>query len=294
MRIFRTISLFVLMIAASVATAAPDGWSALLEPAQLNTILSQSDDVRVIQVTGDYAAGHIPGSVHAPYADFRGPQDNAGQLPPIEALTAIVQRLGISADTPVMIVHQGNSAVDMGAATRVYWTLKSLGVQDLAVLNGGFAAWQSAGLPVSTDASSVAASDFEPAWSDRWTVHTAEVEQLVANGSARLIDGRPAAFFDGAQSAAARAGTIKGADNLSFASFFNETAMKPASDLSSVLAAASVSADEPTVAFCNTGHMGSISWFVMSELSGIDDVKLYAESVVAWAQSPDRPMDNEL
>ncbi|MDO8910018.1 MAG: rhodanese-like domain-containing protein [Pseudohongiella sp.] len=294
MRIIKAVGMFLLLIVAGAAGAAPAGWAPLLEPAELERLLSQSNGIRVIQVTGDYAAGHIPGSLHAPYAEFRGPQDNAGQLPPAEALTALVQRLGISADTPVAIVHQGNAAVDMGASTRVYWTLKSLGVQDLAVLNGGFAAWQSAGLAVSTEASTVASSSFVPTWSEQWTVHTAEVEQLVADGSARLIDGRPAPFFEGTQSTAARAGTIKGAENLSFASFFDNTTMKSANNLSSVLDAASVNGqDDLTVAFCNTGQMGSINWFVMSELAGMDNVKLYAESIVEWAQSPDRPMDNQ-
>lgn len=294
MRNFKIVSLVLLLIVSPSVSAAPEGWSALLEPAQLNTLLAQSSDIRVIQVTGDYAAGHIPGSVHAPYADFRGPQENAGQLPPMNELTSVIQQLGIAADTPVAIVHQGNSAVDMGASTRVYWTLKSLGVQDLAILNGGFAAWQAADLPVSTEVTTAAPSDFTPVWSEQWTVHTADMEQLVANGSARLIDGRPAAFFEGTQSSAARAGTIKGAENLSFASFFDDTSMKPASALSSALASASDAGQKPVVTFCNTGHMGSINWFVMSELAGMDDVKLYAESVTEWAQSADRPMDNEI
>ncbi|MDP3518254.1 MAG: rhodanese-like domain-containing protein [Pseudohongiella sp.] len=293
MRMIKAVSLLFLLACTGQLFAAPEGWSPLLEPTELNTILSRSDEVRVITVTGDYAAGHIPGSVHAPYSGFRGPQTNAGQLPAMDSLTAVVQQLGISADTPVAIVHQGNSDVDMGASTRVYWTLKSLGVQDLAILNGGFAAWQAAGLPVSTDATAVAASDFVPVWSEQYTVHTAEVEQLVANNTARLIDGRPASFFEGSQATAARAGTIKGADNLSFASFFNQTSMKPSGELSSILQAASVSDEQLTVAFCNTGQMASINWFVMSELQGMDNVKLYAESIVEWAQSPDRPMDNE-
>ncbi len=293
MKMFKMFSFLLLFSYTGLLVAAPDGWAPLLEPAELNQILSGPDEVRVITVTGDYATGHIPGALNAPYAGFRGPQTNAGQVPSIEALTAVVQQLGITPDTPVAIVHQGNSDADMGASTRVYWTLKSLGIKDLAVLNGGFAAWQAAGLAVSTDTTSVAASDFVPVWSEAYTVHTAEMEQLVANDAARLIDGRPAAFFEGSQATAARAGTIKGAENLSFASFFDQTSMKSASDLSDVLSAASASDDELTVAFCNTGHMGSINWFVMSEVAGMENVKLYAESVVEWAQSPDRPMDNE-
>ena len=131
-----------------IASAAPQGWAPLLEPAQLKSLLDAEQNIRVIQVTGDYASGHIEGSLNAPYARFRGPQSNPGELPPMTQLTEVVQSLGITANTPVVVVHQGTNAVDMGASTRVYWTLKSLGVEDLAILNGGLSAWQAAGLPI--------------------------------------------------------------------------------------------------------------------------------------------------
>lgn len=285
---------FLIVVAALIlsvfAQAAPQGWSPLLEPADLNRLLAADDSIRVIQVTGDYAAGHVPGALNAPYARFRGPQNNPGELPPLSQLTEVVQSLGIDANTPVAIVHQGSNAVDMGASTRVYWTLKSLGVQDLAILNGGLAAWQAAGLPVSTEVVSVAASSFQPQWSDQWTVHTAEMETLVANGSAKLIDGRPAAFFTGQQPTAGRAGTLPGAQNVSFDTLFSGTTMNSGSQLQSALSSASASDQDLTVTFCNTGHMGSINWFAMSELAGMQNVKLYPESMTEWAASPDRPM----
>ena len=131
-----------LVMAGSVGTAvaAPEGWQPLLEPAALDAILEQDGDVRVVRLTGEYDAGHIPGAVSIPYGQFRGPGANPGQLPDLDQLTGLLQEAGIGAGTPVVLVHAGQSAPDMGAATRVYWTLKSLGVQDLAVLNGGFQA----------------------------------------------------------------------------------------------------------------------------------------------------------
>ena len=110
------------------AFAAPPGWAVLLEPLQLAAILDTTADVRIIQVTGDYAAGHIPDAVSAPYAQFRGPRENPGALASLEVMTSTVQNLGINADTPVVVVHSGKNSADFGAAARVYWTLKSLGV----------------------------------------------------------------------------------------------------------------------------------------------------------------------
>lgn len=274
------------------ATSAPQGWAPLLEPAQLKSILDSNPEVRVIHVTGDYAAGHIPGAVAAPYPQFRGPQENPGAVLDISALTAVVQRLGIQENSAVAIIHQGSNPSDFGAAARVYWTLKSLGLQDLTLLNGGFNAWAAANLPVSTEVTTVAASTFAPRWHDDWRVTTAEVEALVEDGSARLIDARPPTFFEGLQASTGRPGTIQGAGNLNFENWFEGSRLKPQTQVSSILASYEQGAAPITVSFCNTGHQAAVNWFVMSELQSVPNTRLYAESMTEWSME-DRPMDNE-
>ncbi|MBC54272.1 MAG: sulfurtransferase [Gammaproteobacteria bacterium] len=289
----RPLLLLLLILFPVAGIAAPQGWAPLLEPAQLSELLAREPAIRVVHLTGSYEDGHIPGAVSAPYAQFRGPQENAGQLPALPELTRIVQNLGIAADTPVVLVHGGSGAVDMGASTRVYWTMKSLGVDTLAILNGGFAAWQAAALPVSTEAVSVSASEFQPAWNDAYRVTTAQMEDIVESGVAQIIDARPEAYFIGEQSSAARAGTLPGASNLSFAEMFDGNRMKSGSELTAMLDNVMSADADLTVTFCNTGHLGSIDWFAISELGGYDNTRLYAESITEWAMDPDRPMVNE-
>lgn len=289
----RLACLFVLMLVSSIALATPVGWSPLLEPAQLLNISATDKSVRIVQLTGDYDAGHIPGALHAPYPQFRGAQQNPGELPSLQELTDIVQQLGIDENTPVVLVHSGANPADMGAATRVYWTFKSLGIRDLAVLNGGMAAWQAAGFPLSTESVQVARSDFRPQWSDQYRLSTEQIEQLLATGDAQIIDARPAAFFNGEQTAATRAGTLPGASNLSFESWFQGNRMQPVSDLTAMLNAQANPNAELTLTFCNTGHLGSINWFVISELGGYQNTRLYAESITEWAMDAQRPMMNE-
>jgi len=280
--------------------AQPADWSVLLEPAELSVLLNSTPNVRVIHVTGNYADGHIPGAAEAPYAQFRGPQNNAGSLPPLQHLTALLQKLGIDANTPVVVVHQGNSASDMGAATRVYWTLKSLGVHQLAVLNGGFSAWREQQLPVSTTASTVAPSGYQPEWNDAWQISASALESALkptdkssqSNPNIRLFDARPSSFFTGQQSVAVRPGTIRGANNLSYETWFDNNRLKPLPELDILFASNLADSYNSTITFCNTGHWASINWFVISELAGVANTQLYAESVVDWAQS-NRPMDNQ-
>ncbi|MDC3348441.1 hypothetical protein OAV60_03885, partial [Paracoccaceae bacterium] len=43
--------------------------------------------------------------------------------------------------------------------------------------------------------------------------------------------------------------------------------------------------DGPVVSFCNTGHWAATNWFMMSEVQGMDGVKLYPESMVGWTKA---------
>ncbi len=289
---FHSLALLIALSLPWAAQAAPAGWSPMLEATELAAILESHPEVLVVTVTGDFAGGHIPGAVHSPYPQWRGPQENPGAVAGIQHLTGIVQRLGITAETPVVLVHQGTNHADMGAATRVYWTLKSLGVQDLAVLNGGFASWLAADFPVSVDVEAVTASTFSPQWKDTWRVTTAEVEELLSQKSARLIDARQPDFFKGQMSSTGRPGTIRGASNINFENWFDGNRMKSPGELSSILNAHERPDAPLTVSFCNTGHLASINWFVLSEVAGVENTRLYAESMTEWSQVA-RPMDNQ-
>ncbi len=285
-----------LLVLPQAALAAPEGWSPLLEPARLATLLDQhGEEIRVIHVTGDPATGLIAGAGFSPYGTWRGPSDNPGALRDVDHLQQIVRDLGIGADTPVVVVHAGTNPSDMGAAARVYWTLKSLGVADLALLNGGFAGWTAAGLPVAAAPATFVPSDFAAQWQETWRIGTTEVAALVESGDARLLDARPEGFFSGLQWSIAAPGTIRGAESLTFAEFFDGNRMLGAEmvrDLAAQHGYLDAGTDAPvTVSFCNTGHWAAINWFALSELAGVPETRLYAESMAEYTANG-LPLDN--
>ncbi|WP_158284696.1 sulfurtransferase [Oricola cellulosilytica] len=279
-------------LTSAAAYAAPQGWEPLLEPAELLQILEQNDDVRVIQISGEAAHPHIAGTVYSKYADWRGPAENPGALRDVDTFEKLVRSLGINADTPVVVVNEGKDQTDMGTAARVYWTLKSLGVEDLALLNGGLKAWVDAKLPTTTETTTVQPSDFDAQWSDQWRVSTTEVEQLVESGDARLIDARPNGFFEGNVWTIARPGTIRGAGNLTYDVWFDGDRMVGPGKAREIANSYGQEDAPVTVSFCNTGHWAAINWFALSELAGVEDTKLYAESMAEWTQTA-RPVDNK-
>lgn len=270
----------------------------LLTPAQLEPLV-QRRVVTVIDARSPdtYAAGHIPGALSAPYGEWRGPATNPGQLRSLEQFTALVQRLGLTPETPVVVVYAGSNSTDFGSAARVYWTLKTLGAQELSILNGGIKAWKDAGLPLSTSAHVARPSLWQPQINPRWLASQATVQDLIGKTNVVLLDARPKAFFEGrvAAPAAHAKGTLPGAVDLDNAVFFapGSAALLPIDALAQRASTVPVQRGEETVSFCNTGHWAATNWFVLSEVLKRPDVRLYPESMVGWSSAPQAlPMAN--
>ena len=269
----------------------------LLTPAELaaaqDTLNPLVLDIRAGE--GGYGAGHIPGAVSAPYGKFRGPAENPGQLLSEEALTGLLRSLGVTADRPVVVVHQGKDETDFGAAARVYWTLKSSGVSRLAILNGGVNAWTADGRELSTEATQPVPSDITVSFSTEWLATRDDVKAVVdGRTQATLIDARPEAFYKGEtqHKAAKQPGTLPHAEIFTHSNWFaSGPAIVDPAAAGALAANAGLKGDETLVSFCNTGHWAATNWFALSELAGIDGVKLYPESLVGWSNAG-LPMDN--
>jgi len=238
-----------------------------------------------------YALGHVPGALHAPYASFgwrTQVEGVVGQLPPVAEISGRIGSLGVSNDRHVVIVAEGSDSSEFGKATRVYWTFKVLGHDAVSILDGGQRAWEAAGLPMSTEGRAPEPDIFVATFRPELIASTDQV-RAASTRRGQLVDARPAAQYSGAQkSPVARvAGTIPGAVNIEQSSFFGGSFV--ASDVVERLArAAGLRADEPTIAFCNTGHWASIAWFGLSEVAGQPGVALYDGSMAEWTADAER------
>ncbi|HHW32878.1 MAG TPA: sulfurtransferase [Paracoccus solventivorans] len=290
--VFATLAAVALGGMAAAASAGP-----LLTPSALAAQTEEQPIILDIRDTG-YEDGHVPGAIWTPYATFRGPSDNPGAVPDVAKLEAAFEQFGLEPDQPIVIVPEGRSDTDFGAAARVYWTLKSTGFTDLAILNGGTQAWSAAGFPVETKTNNLLASDLELSFSDRWLA-SAETVAATVSGSheAVLVDARPEDFFTGRSKhdLAVKPGTLPGARNLPHGRFFQagSPVIAPELDAGPLRQALGLDAapGREVVAFCNTGHWAATEWFALSELAGIEDVKLYPGSMVEWSQAK-QPMEN--
>lgn len=286
-----------LALAASAATAHADV-TPLLAPQELEQLRTTAD-LRVIDIRpeADYAQNHIPGAISAPYSAWRGPAHNPGQLPELTQLAKLVQSLGLDETTHAVVVSTGETTTDFGAAARVYWTLKYLGLERLSVLNGGMQSWAAAGLPQGKESVQVKPTLYEPVLNENILASQSDILGQIDNPKARLVDARPSNFFEGKTKAptAAVPGTIRNAVNIEHSVWF-----KPGTnEIVSAEEAKKIAAERfpeqavDTIAFCNTGHWAATDWFALSELAGLPNVRMYPESLAEWTNSDEAlPMDN--
>jgi len=274
----------------------------LVDAAWLNSQLGKPDlvilDIRdkAKDAAAPYAAGHVPGAIEAQYSTYgwRASIDGApGMLPNLEDITARIAALGVNDDTQVVIVPAGTNVSEFGGATRVYWTFKVLGHDNVAILDGGYNAWTAAGAPVSTEAVAPAAGHFTAKPRPELRAAVSEVEQAIAS-DVNLIDARSVAQFIGKEKTATvkELGTIPTAVNLNFDSFWDKDNGRFASKatIDALVQQAGVSDSNGVITFCNTGHLASIAWFGLSEVAGLEGVRLYDGSMSQWTLDPARPV----
>jgi thiosulfate/3-mercaptopyruvate sulfurtransferase len=277
------------------------GATPLVSPVELDALRARPG-VRIVDIrpADAYAAGHVPGAVSAPYGAWRGPASNPGELPSLARLTSLVQGLGMSPSTHVVVVSSGADSTDFGASARIYWTLKVLGLTELSILNGGFDAWSEAKLPQETAATTVEPSRFAPTIDARLIATRGDVETAIERGGVKLVDARPAEYFQGdtRHPAAKQAGTLKGAVSLPYSRWFDgDGATFATAGAASVAPPGAVApragSEAETISFCNTGHWAAINWFALSEVEGRKNVRLYPGSMVDWTQdAKPLPMDH--
>jgi thiosulfate/3-mercaptopyruvate sulfurtransferase len=233
-----------------------------------------------------YEAGHLPGAV---YVDLEseltthGPVGGRHPLPDPEVFQLAVRRIGVSAQTPV-VVYDGATSL---AASRLWWLLTDAGHADVRVLDGGFAAWQAAGRPVETGgAPTPAAGDFLVVSGHRRVVDAGAVAALSRTPTApALVDVRAADRYAGEnETMDPIAGHIPGAVNRPSMQNLTETGrFKAAAEIARRYA----DLEGEPVLYCGSGITAAHTLLAL-ETAGRTGA-IYPGSWSDWITDPDRP-----
>lgn len=269
-------------------------WSVMPQPAALATLMD-AVDIQVIDIRKqkDVAEGVIPGAISLPYSMWQGPAENPGAPKAAEDYAQMLGSAGVRLDIPTVIVHRKAHPMSTGAAAHVYWMLKSLGADQLAILRGGHAAWAAADLPMAETPVTRAAYDPDLVFSSAWRSTEDDIKEIVFGDRAGMVlDARPHKMFSKVDKVGqAIATTIPGAKNLPAPPLMSK--LKGEFDIEDGVGTVidyyrtqdAVDAEGDVITFCHTGQLAALNWFYASELAGIDNVTLYPESLKGWSQS---------
>jgi thiosulfate/3-mercaptopyruvate sulfurtransferase len=239
-----------------------------------------------------HARSHIPGARYANLDDDLsrrpGPSDGRHPLPAAADFAARLGSWGVGNSTTVVAYDEASGAI----AARLWWLLGWLGHERRFVLDGGFAAWTGAGLPVESRTPRRPPVRFVPQTvADDSVVATEELPALQAAGSL-LVDARAAPRYRGEQEPIdPKAGHVPGAVNRPGSVNIDANGRFRAPDalraeLSELLGGRSPG---DLIAMCGSG-VTACQLLLALEVAGLDGAKLYAGSWSEWIRDPARPI----
>jgi thiosulfate/3-mercaptopyruvate sulfurtransferase len=215
--------------------------------------------------------------------------------PTRESFTTLMRALGVRNNDAVVVVANANDTGSLTQATRAYWTLKYFGHDNVALLNGGTWKWVRENRPLSHVPVAIPASDYLPSAERRELLATTdEVQHASRTGSVQLVDGRTANYYVGQSMTAdvTAKGHIPRARMLAHVEIADEKTklFKSPAELRALAQEMGIDPARPAISYCNTGHLASGPWFVLSELLGNKQVKLYDGSMHEWSKDASRPV----
>ncbi len=239
-----------------------------------------------------YAEGHIPGAVflHCD-RDLSGPMTGSNGRHPLPDPEQLAQRLGdigIGATTQVVVYDDAQGMI----AGRLWWLLRWLGHDRVALLNGGLQAWQAAAGVMTKLLPTLSPRVFVPRQQDRLRVDADYVLERIESPHMHLIDGRAADRFRGEnETIDPVGGHIPGAINRFFKdNLLADGRFKPAAELRAEwLAILAGTLPDQVVHQCGSGVSACVNMVAM-EIAGLPGSKLYAGSWSEWCADRGRPI----
>ncbi|TWS21062.1 sulfurtransferase [Tsukamurella asaccharolytica] len=250
--------------------------------------------VEVDEDTSIYDDNHIKGAVRLDWRkDLQDPirRDFLDQ----EGFSKLLSERGIGNDDTVVLYGGNNNWF----AAYAYWYFKLYGHQDVKLLDGGRKKWELDGRPLSTDAVTRPATNYQAKPVDL-SLRAFRDEVIDSIGKKNLVDVRSPDEFAGKISAPAhlpqeqaqQRGHVPGAINIPWSTTANEDGtFKSDEELAALYAEKGFDESKETIAYCRIGERSSHTWFVLQELLGKKNVKNYDGSWVEYGSLVGAPIE---
>jgi thiosulfate/3-mercaptopyruvate sulfurtransferase len=265
----------------------------MLSIADCRIIDCRSDLLQPEKGHADYLSGHLPGAVFADLdEDLADPVTSTSgrhPLPQVERFRSIIESWGISNETQVVAYDYANGAL----AARLWWMMRWMGHERVAVLDGGIAAWIAAGGEVQSAVPQFEKTAFAVTPKPEYVVTSEEIAAALAAGiDLNLVDARDTARFLGqTEPIDTVAGHVPGAINYPLSrNLHDDGTWRSATELArcwqEILAGRPVA---PLIAMCGSG-VTACHLVLSAQIAGLAEPRVYIGSWSEWIRDPARPI----
>lgn len=250
-----------------------------------------------IRSRDEYIEGHIPKSVNIPFDPFKSAwttivDDLILELPPIEQLFQIIGSAGISHDTYIVIVSKGDTSFSRANAVRVAVELIYAGLNNVAVLDGGYIKWFKEGRKITKDVFTPEPRPYRNVVKEQIFVSKQYVLEKI--GSSVIVDARDPEVYFGitVEPWGPLPGHIPTAKNLPAPWLWTSEGVYRDIDIIRRMVEGVVGVDKnrEIIVYCGVGGYASVLWYILTQVLEYTNVKIYDGGWQEWLKEPRGPI----
>lgn len=237
----------------------------------------------------DWTAAHVPGAGFLDVATELSDRnsDLPFMMPPAAEFAATLGRHGVGDDSAVVLYNKGFPMW----ATRVWWMLRAIGFDNVAVLNGGWDKWQREGRPTSSAPPAHAPATLTPRPRPDMWVDKARMLDVLAAGAPVTLNALAPAVYSGEKNQYGRPGHLPGTFNVYYGDLIDPATneFKPVEQLKPLFAQSRALESDKVIAYCGGGISATMDALALM-LCGQPQVAIYDGSMSEWIRDPALPL----
>ena len=239
-----------------------------------------------------YEKSHIPNSSYIDLQSDLSDKDSPYRftMPNLKVLSENFQKVGIGEDFQIVLYSRNGAQW----SARIWWMLRSVGVDNVSILDGGFNEWTRLGLPTSDKILTFPKSNFNFKPRNEIFIDKEPVIKALEDKNTKILNSLTEDIHKGLNPRYGRPGRIPNSLNIPFHKLLDPETGKflGAEELLEIFQKNKISYENQIINYCGGGIAASLEAFVLYQL-GYKNLKIYDNSLSEWAIDENLPMEKD-